>query len=92
MNFSVATYIIDVFTVARNAIIKYQSFKELTGDQKKDRVDAYVKEMLRQSLESKKCPYLFKLVIKYYLLKNVSTITQKIYDLIKDNVEGITNK
>lgn len=88
----VKNFIEDFFVYARAAIIKYESFKELTGDQKKDRVDQYMKDMILQAINSVSCPIFFRWIIKTFIIQYIPMITQRIFDLIKDNVEGITNK
>ena len=91
MKFSVNKFIIDVITLTRKLIIKYESVKDLQGHQKKDRVDAIVIEEIKEAIKQKGCPLLFRFLINKYVLKNIPDITQKIFDLIKDNVQGITN-
>jgi len=92
MTIKVKHFIEDFIVCARAAIIKYESFKELTGEQKKDRVDSYMEDMVLKSINSVACPIFFRWVVKTFIIKHIPMITQRIYDLIKDRVEGITNK
>lgn len=92
MTMKIKNFIDDFFVFTRAAIIKYQEFKELTGDQKKDRVDEYMKDLVLKSINASTCPIFFRWIIKTFIIQYIPEITQRIYDLIKDNVEGITNK
>ena len=87
-----ASFTDDFFVYARTAILKYREFKELTGEQKKDRVDSYMTDLVLKSVDTVAYPIFFKWVVKTFVIKLIPVITQRIYDLIKDNVEGITNK
>ena len=92
MSNKVKLFIDDFFVYARAAILKYREFKELTGEQKKDRVDQYMTDLVLKSINSVTYPVFFRWIVKAFVVKQIPVITQRIYDLIKDNVEGITNK
>lgn len=81
-NISIST----ILDVARRAIIE-QSTNNLLGEEKKLRVDAQVIHVLQQ--KSKNCKNKLVLLIVNLTIKNVPSITQKVYDLLKEQIENL---
>jgi len=71
-------------------IVKLQGFETLTGEQKKERLDDYITDYIEEIIDNIGLNIVFKFVIRKVLIKNIPTITQCIFDLIKTKVDGIT--
>ena len=86
----IKTFIQNLATNAKNYIEKLQKFEELSGEEKKERLDEIIEEYIEVAIDSIKMNVIFKYVLKKVLLANVPVITQVIFDLIKAKIEGIT--
>lgn len=71
-------------------IEKYEQIKDLSGKQKKARVDEVITEYIENTIDSIGLNFIVKLIVKKILIDNVPTITQCIFDLIAAKVQGIT--
>jgi len=72
----------------RQLIILYSSDNELSGAQKKQRVDEFVIQFIQQKCNSSNSIINFFVSI---LISNVPAITQCIYDYLKSFVVGLTS-
>ena len=79
----------EFFKIARDLIIKYRDFKELSGEEKKKRVDEFLTNWLFENVATKTDNAIICWLLGI-LIYNVPTITQFIYDFLKENIEGIT--
>ena len=79
----------EFFKTARELIIKYRDFKELSGEEKKKRVDDYLTEWLLENVIEKTDNAIINYLLGI-LIYNLPTITQFIYDFLKEKIEGIT--
>ena len=86
----IKTFIQNLATNAKNYIEKLQQYEELSGEEKKERLDEIIEEYIEVAIDSIKMNVVFKYVLKKLLLANVPVITQVIFDLIKTKIEGIT--
>lgn len=75
---------------AEIVIENLEKFKDLTGKQKKDRLDKAIKEYIENNLEFVGMNFIIKFIIKKFLIENIPSITQAIFDLIKVKIEGVT--
>ena len=64
--------------------------KELSDVAKKDKLDKAVTAYFISLLASTKISWFSKFVIEKVVVKNIPTITQAIYDLLKAKIKGIT--
>ena len=71
-------------------IEKYEECKDLTGEQKKARVDDLIANYIEVAIDGLGLNFIFKFVIKKVLIDNLPAITQAIFDLLKAKVDGIT--
>lgn len=83
-------FIKNVASETKRYIEKYEGFKELTGEEKKKRVDSIISEYIEATIDTLGLNFVFRFIVKKLLLENIPTITQIIFDLIKTKVEGIT--
>ena len=83
-------FIKNVAQETKRYIEKYEGFKELTGQEKKKRVDSIIAEYIEATVDTLGLNFVFRFIVKKLLLENIPTITQIIFDLIKAKVEGIT--
>lgn len=74
----------------KHYIEKYEQYKELSGVQKKARVDDIIKSYIENTIDTIGLNFIVKLIIKKLLIENIPVITQCVFDLIKAKVEGIT--
>lgn len=82
---------IENFSNVSKAIIeKVETYKELTGQQKKDRVDEVVINYVVNVIDTLPLNFIVKMIFKKILMDNIPTITQVIFNLIKAKIEGIT--
>lgn len=89
MKFSV--FIQTLSKVIKEQIAKYEKYSELTGEQKKQRVDSMITEYLETIIDNLGLNFVFKYVVKKLLIENVPVITQIVFDLIKAKIKGITD-
>ena len=74
------------------AIKKVEAYKELSGQEKMDRVNAMVYEFFDNNYDKLKINFIVKAYMKKKIRKLIPVLTQKVYDLIKSYVAGITEK
>lgn len=74
----------------KSLIAYYKTIKDLTGEEKKIRLDKRMTDFANSLLEDAKINFIIKFLIKNFVIKNIPEITQSIYDLIKTKIEGIT--
>ena len=77
-------------TTAKDYIGKYEQYKELSGEEKKARVDDILLTYCKNTLDAVSLNVVFKFVLKQLLIPNIPHITQIIFDLIASKVAGIT--
>lgn len=83
-------FITNFVTETKYYIEKYEQYKELSGVQKKARVDDIIKSYIENTIDTIGLNFVAKFIIKKLLIENIPVITQCIFDLIKAKVEGIT--
>jgi hypothetical protein len=71
-------------------IEKYEQIKNLSGEQKKARVDEVITEYVENTIDNIGLNFVVKFIIKKLLIENIPVITQCIFDLIASKVQGIT--
>lgn len=86
----IKTFIQDFANNTKNYIEKFEEYKELTGEQKKARLDEIIEDYVEVALDSVNMNVVLKFVFKKVLLANVPVITQIIFDLIAAKIKGIT--
>ena len=86
----IKTFIKDFVQNTKGYIEKYEQYKELSGEDKKKRVDVLITDYVQAVIDNVGMNFVFKFVLKKLLLENIPTITQLIFDLIKTKVDGIT--
>lgn len=75
---------------AKDYIEKYEQYKELSGEQKKARVDDIILTYCENALDNLPMNFVFKWAFKKLLIPNIPHITQAIFDLLAAKVQGIT--
>lgn len=75
---------------AKDYIGKYEQYKDLTGEEKKARVDDIVTTYCQNAIDSVPLNFAVKWVLKKLLIPNIPHLTQAIFDLIASKVQGIT--
>ena len=75
---------------AKDYIEKYEQYKELSGEQKKARVDNIILAYCENALDNLPLNFVFKWALSKILIPNIPHITHAIFDLLKAKVEGIT--
>ena len=86
----IKTFIQDFANNTKKYIEKFEEYKELTGEQKKQRLDEIIEDYVEVALDSVNMNVVLKFVFKKVLLANVPVITQIIFDLIAARIKGIT--
>lgn len=82
---------IQTFTTKTKAMITWlEKYKELSGDEKKDRLDSHLKQYVELTIDNIGLNFILKFALKKILLNNIPTLTQVIFDLLKAKVEGVT--
>lgn len=82
-----------IYEFAKNVEIKIAelaAFNALTPEEKKARVDEFAIMLATQGIDKLPINPIVKMIIKGFMVKYMSAITQVIYDLIKAKVDGIT--
>lgn len=83
------TFILDFVNETRKNIIELAK-TELSNENKKLMLDQKIIEFLENAIVGIKLNFILKIALRRLLLPNVSIITQKIFDLLKEKIEGIT--
>lgn len=83
-------FIKNIVAESKHYIEKYEQYKDLTGEEKKTRVDDILKTYIENTIDTIGLNFIVKLIIKKLLIENIPVITQCVFDLIKAKVEGIT--
>lgn len=86
----IKNFIQNVFEQTKTYIEKYEQYKDLTGEEKKARVDEIITEYIQATIDNIGLNFFAKFIIKKLLLENIPIITQCIFDLIKTKIGGIT--
>lgn len=71
-------------------IEKYEQIKDLSGKQKKARVDEVITDYIENTIDNIGLNFIVKFIIKKLLIENIPVITQCVFDLIASRVQGIT--
>ena len=77
-------------STAKQYIEKYEECKELTGKEKKARLDEIITNYVNVAIDGIGLNFVFKFVIRKVLIQNIPFITQAIFNLIQTKVKGIT--
>lgn len=85
-------FVIDFAKTAKGYIAYYETLKDLSGEEKKIRLDKKMTDLSLNIIEKAQINLVLKFIIKNYIIKNIPYITQAIFDLIKARVEGITDQ
>lgn len=88
MNFK--EFIKNVADETRHYIEKYEQYKDLTGEDKKNRVDDIIKTYIENTIDTIGLNFIVKFMVKKLLIENIPVITQCIFDLITASVAGVT--
>ena len=83
-------FIENFVTVTKTNIIELAQ-TELSNENKKLVLDHKIISFLDDALEKLKINFILKIALKKLLLPNVSLVTQIMFDLLKERIEGITN-
>lgn len=83
-------FINDFAETAKHLIGKYEEYKELKGEEKKERVDEALLKWSLNTLDSVPINAFFKFVIKNILKNYLDDFTQIIFNLIQTKIIGIT--
>ena len=86
----VKEFIQNIAAETRHYIEKFEQYKDLTGEQKKARLDDIIKSYIENTIDSIGLNVFVKFIIKKFIIDNIPTITQIIFDLLKAKIEGIT--
>lgn len=76
--------------VSTNLIKKYETYKDLTGPEKKLRLDDAITKYANTVIDNIGLNFIFKFVLKKLLIEHIPIITQIIFNLIQTKIEGIT--
>lgn len=74
----------------KHYIEKYEQYKDLTGEEKKARVDDIILTYCQNTIDSLSLNFVFKWIFKTIVIPNIPHLTQAIFDLIASKVQGIT--
>ena len=75
---------------AKELISYYEGFKDLTGEQKKDRVVDVLTDFIENGIDKLPINAILKIFIKKGVIAILPHLVQLAYNLIKSKVEGIT--
>ncbi len=77
---------------AQMYIEKYEECKDLTGAQKKERLDDIITNYVNVALDGIGLNFIVKFIIRKLLIENIPFITQQIFNLIQARIKGITKQ
>lgn len=84
--------IVNISNLALDRIASLAKSKMLDNLEKKERLDDYITDYINVAMGKLKLNFVFKLILKKFLIPNVPVITQSIFDLVKVKLEGVTRK
>ena len=87
---SIKDFIKGFIQTSKTYIAKYEEYKELSNEDKKKRVDEILFSYTKNAIETLPINFIFKIALKKFLLPNISTLTQGVFDLIEVRISGIT--
>lgn len=87
---NIKEFIAEFAQKTKNLITVYEQYQELTGAEKKNKVDEIITSWVQRALDSCRLNLITKYIIKTFVIKNIPAITQAVFDLIKTRVKGIT--
>ena len=86
----IKNFIQNIAAESKHCIEKYEQYKDLTGEEKKARVDDIIKTYIENTIDTIGLNFIVKIIIKKLLIENIPVITQCVFDLIASKVQGIT--
>lgn len=90
--FSLISFGKELVSRVEAAIKKAEEFKDLTGQQKMDKVNEVAYEFFDANYDKLKINFIVKAYLKKKIRNAIPDITQKVFDLIEKQIEGITGK
>lgn len=75
--------------VAKDKIAYLQKLSQLTNEEKKARLDGYLVEFAEKGLNQLPLGIVSKWAIKKFIIANIPTITQMIFDLLKAKFDEV---
>lgn len=75
---------------SKTYIEKLEQYKELTGEQKKERLDDILKGYCECAIDKIGLNFILKFAFKKIVIENIPVLTQIVFDLIKEKIDGIT--
>lgn len=86
------TFITKFVEKTKNLILKLEKFSTLSNEDKKETLDEQITLWANEAINSLPVNPFCKWVLRRYVLPNVATFTQMIFDLLKAKVEGFTKE
>lgn len=83
-------FIKNIVNVSEKLIEKFEDYKELTGEEKKHRLDDTIEKHILNTIDLLEINFVLKWAFKKLLVANIPDITQAIFDLIQTRIIGIT--
>lgn len=80
-----------VVNFAKDKIVELTK-KEISNEEKKEILDNAVTAYIIQTLNAVSPNFFIRWAITKLLLPNISIITQKIFDLLKEKIDGLTKE
>ena len=87
---SIKNFIQGFTSTTKTYIEKFEQYKELSGKEKKARVDSLVTTYCVNAIDNLGLNFVLKFAFKKLIVPNIPNITQAIFDLIESKVQGIT--
>lgn len=75
---------------AKDYIGKYEQYSELSGEEKKARVDSMLLAYCNNALDNLPLNFVLKWAFKKLLIPNIPHLTQAAFNLIASKIDGIT--
>lgn len=86
------TFIIKFVEKTKNIILELEKFSTLSNEDKKETLDEQITLWADEAINSLPLNLFCKWVLRKYVLPNIGTFTQMIFDLLKAKVEGFTKE
>lgn len=87
---NVKDFILEFGQEAKKYIVYFEQFKELTGEQKKDRVVDVLGSWVERAIGYLPINAVVKFILKKLIMAGLPHIVQVAFNLIESKVEGIT--
>lgn len=84
------TFITQLVNITQSKIAYLQTFSQLSNEEKKAKLDDFITAWAETQVKNLPLNMFERWIINKFLIKNIPTVTQLVFDLLKNFVVGLT--